>query len=439
MTNTLLNIFSILIITTEFYFALRVIFNPQIILKKTIFFIITTVLIILSFLIHGNAIISYITYIANFILILFYTNEIISQRLINAIFTVLLVPALDYLCSIPCTIIGNRLDFVAENVEDILTLILKHAITLAILFGLFLFNRKKQGDEISDFFDMNLTISVGAFTIIVFVLAALLRIAIPYTEPYYTGFNGLSRFTITVSYIAICIMVLFVIKLRQSNYNIKIKGRNEKLFLEEQNSYLKRLLEQEADTRKFRHDINNQLLAIRAMASTKDKNELVNAIDEVIGEMKDISSNTYNVNNEQISGAMLYYFPQVKKAKISVQGKLTQTPDIPPLSLMLIATNIFKNAVEAVNDCRLEDLFIDVYIDRVTQNGNDYFHMLVKNSCDKAVRFKRNGLPATIKTDKNNHGFGTEKISQLAKQYGGRVSFNCEHNVFTTDLLLKYK
>lgn len=62
-----------------------------------------------------------------------------------------------------------------------------------------------------------------------------------------------------------------------------------------------------------------------------------------------------------------------------------------------------------------------------------------KDACDKAVRFTRNGLPATIKTDKNNHGFGTEKISQLAKQYGGRVSFNCEHNVFTTDLLLKYK
>ncbi len=439
MVNTILNLFIAFVVIIEFFLALRVIFNPQIVFKKTVFFIITTSLIIFSFIINDNDIFTYLAFVANFILLLFYTKEIVSQRLIYAVFSVLIVPAVEYLCSIPCTIIANRSEYLPSEIEDILILILKHAFTIAILFGIFLYNKKMHNDEISDFFDSNLTISVGVFTIIVFVLASLLNIAIPYTEPHFTGFNGLSRFTITVSYIAICIMVLFVVKLRQSNYNIKIKGRNEKLFLEEQNAYLQRLLDQEADTRKFRHDINNQLLAIRAMATSQDKDKFIEAIDEVIGEMKQISSNTYNVNNEQISGAMLYYFPQAKNTTISVSGKVEQTPEIPPLSLMLIATNIFKNAVESVNCCNLNDLFIDVCIDSVTKDNSDYLHMLVKNSCDKSVEFRRNGLPITSKPDKTNHGFGAEKISQLAKQYGGKVSFSLNNNVFTTDLLLKYK
>ena len=59
----------------------------------------------------------------------------------------------------------------------------------------------------------------------------------------------------------------------------------------------------------------------------------------------------------------------------------------------------------------------------------------VENYCTESYDL-RDGLPATTKSDKDNHGFGLKSIRYVAQKYGGNVTVKSEGGLFTLDVIL---
>lgn len=59
----------------------------------------------------------------------------------------------------------------------------------------------------------------------------------------------------------------------------------------------------------------------------------------------------------------------------------------------------------------------------------------VENYCTQSYEI-RDGLPATTKSDKDNHGFGLKSIRYVAEKYGGNVTVKTEGGLFLLDVIL---
>lgn len=95
--------------------------------------------------------------------------------------------------------------------------------------------------------------------------------------------------------------------------------------------------------------------------------------------------------------------------------------------------NALDNAIEAV--AALDDparRSISVTVRRVA--GVAAVH--VENYCAAAPELAADGLPATTKGDRANHGFGTRSMRRIAESYGGALTVAAEDGVFKLDVMV---
>ena len=111
-------------------------------------------------------------------------------------------------------------------------------------------------------------------------------------------------------------------------------------------------------------------------------------------------------------------------------GKALEFMD--PFDLYILLGNALDNAVECLTAIQEpEKRFLSV---NIRQKGGLTL-LCLRNYCDHAPEFK-NGLPMTTKSDKNDHGYGTRSIREIAEKYNGQMSAKVEQNIFTLNILL---
>lgn len=64
-----------------------------------------------------------------------------------------------------------------------------------------------------------------------------------------------------------------------------------------------------------------------------------------------------------------------------------------------------------------------------------FFYIQVENYCEEPLVFK-NGLPATTKADRENHGFGVISMKRIAERYGGTMEVDCEDRIFRLSITI---
>ncbi len=58
----------------------------------------------------------------------------------------------------------------------------------------------------------------------------------------------------------------------------------------------------------------------------------------------------------------------------------------------------------------------------------------IENTCSSQLNFK-NGLPQTIKAEKNSHGFGLRSIQSIVKKYQGNLLIHQQDQKFILNIL----
>lgn len=95
--------------------------------------------------------------------------------------------------------------------------------------------------------------------------------------------------------------------------------------------------------------------------------------------------------------------------------------------------NIFDNAIEAVAQVENpEDRCISLNVHK----EGDFISAMAENYYAEEIKFNSDGLPASKKEDKDNHGFGLKSIKAIVEKYGGDLSISVKDRLFRLNILL---
>ncbi len=199
-----------------------------------------------------------------------------------------------------------------------------------------------------------------------------------------------------------------------------------------QKEHFEELLERETETKKFRHDIINDLLQIQNFSNNKKYDKLELYLEETLGTIYKIHKSYYNVGNDIVNTVLNYYLQPLKeKYQIFIQGYMSDQLTINDRDLCILVSNLLKNATEAIQKTECGCIWFTI------NEGKEYLYISLKNNFQGEILFDNNGLPLTSKSDKANHGIGTYNIKEIVKRNNGKYQINIKDQIFSSEVYLK--
>lgn len=201
---------------------------------------------------------------------------------------------------------------------------------------------------------------------------------------------------------------------------------------EQQREYFAQLLKKEQDTRQFRHDIIAELLELKSYSESGEHEKLKEYLAEMLGEISGISERQYDVGNDIVNTIINYYLlPARERCKVIVKGYMYEEQAASQRDLCIIVSNLVKNAVEATAELQGSQGEIVFEV----QQGERTLNIHMENTMEGELRF-RNGMPATTKKDRRNHGFGLGNVRAVVSKYKGSYECKAENGRYIVDIFL---
>ena len=213
----------------------------------------------------------------------------------------------------------------------------------------------------------------------------------------------------------VIVVLLFVmIYYYNTTHDFRIQKELAEIQNEQQRQYFLQLLEKEEETRKFRHDVINDLVEMQSFCENQNYEQMKAYLESTLGSIQEISKSSYDVGNDIVNTVLNYYLSPLKeKYQIEVTGYIAEKLSMEQRDLCILFSNLIKNAAEAVSKMETGKICVSM------EDGRDYLRVQVENTFDGKVDFDKNGIPKTSKRDKRNHGIGIHSIRQIVKKYEG--------------------
>lgn len=232
-----------------------------------------------------------------------------------------------------------------------------------------------------------------------------------------------------------CLLGLIAVALytkEQSQKDQKLLNM-EKYINEMQKNYYLSLLERETDTRRYRHDINNHLMCLRALV---DGNIVAqNYIDNLQEKLYVIKNKSYETGFELMNILLGNHLSEIKKSvSISLVGKIMAKPDISDVDFCTIFSNLLSNAVEEVKRTPCINPYIKIEI----RTGKVYLMITIRNSSTVLIDdCEQNTM--TKKQDKRNHGIGLRNVRETVFRNNGSFSLESNGEEVSAKVILNLK
>lgn len=232
--------------------------------------------------------------------------------------------------------------------------------------------------------------------------------------------------------ILIIILLYGIIFSGHSIYELRRQKEISEIQNKLQREYFKKLLARETETKRFRHDIINDLLQFQNYCVNKKYDKLEHYLENTLGTVYEIHNNYYNVGNDIVNTVLNYYLLPLKESHtISVQGYISGKISMDERELCILVSNMVKNATEALQ--KIKDGYLWIKI----RKGEEFLYIEVKNSFQGEVVFDKKGMPISSKKNRENHGIGTYNIVDIAKKNGGTYQIEIEEHVFKAEVYLR--
>lgn len=232
--------------------------------------------------------------------------------------------------------------------------------------------------------------------------------------------------------ILIIILLYGIIFSGHSIYELRRQKEISEIQNKLQREYFQKLLARETETKRFRHDIINDLLQFQNYCANKKYDKLEHYLENTLGAVYEIHNNYYNVGNDIVNTVLNYYLLPLKESHtISVQGYISGKISMDERELCVLVSNMVKNATEALQ--KIKDGYLWIKI----REGEEFLYIEVKNSFQGEVVFDKKGMPISSKKNRENHGIGTYNIIDIAKKNGGTYQIEIEGHVFKAEVYLR--
>lgn len=230
----------------------------------------------------------------------------------------------------------------------------------------------------------------------------------------------------------ICILLLAMIHYYDRMQNFRLEKELAKTQNEQQREYFQQLLKREEETRRFRHDIINDLVELQHYCERQDYGRLEDYLEDTLGVIKNISKSSYDVGNDIINTVLNYYLQPVKEdCDVEVNGYIGENISVEQRDLCTVSANLVKNAVEAMEKQKYGSIVFTIAM------GEQYLLIKVENTFEGDLVLGKDGIPETTKINKKNHGIGLQNIKQVVEKYDGDYNIETKNGRYLTEVFLK--
>lgn len=241
----------------------------------------------------------------------------------------------------------------------------------------------------------------------------------------YNHVNRFGHFILFLGVIGLLLLSCVTLYLIYKEHQISILNKN----IVEENKYMKDIARQEKE---FKHNLINNLLGIKTVASKK-VNQL---IDELISEYKTDYKNILNINDlpDGIL-SIIYrkaYEENIDNLNLAVDNRIKKDliDMLSPKNYNKFCTSIgilFDNALDAVKSCKEKIIEINFLEDE------EYIYYIQKNSFNNVIDLERTGT-IEYTTKKSGHGIGLNYVKNLKNIETKNIVIN---NMFITKIKVK--
>lgn len=172
------------------------------------------------------------------------------------------------------------------------------------------------------------------------------------------------------------------------------------------------------------HDLKHQVAALRNISLEEQREAHLSEIERSIQIYDSTLETGSRVLDTVLTEKSLYCGAhQITMTCMADGRRLSFLDDV---DVYTIFGNAIDNAIESVSgltDPEKRAIAVSVW------SKSGLLLIQFENYYEKELRFE-NGIPATTKADKNDHGFGIRSIGYTVKKYGGHLTISAEDHLF---------
>lgn len=192
--------------------------------------------------------------------------------------------------------------------------------------------------------------------------------------------------------------------------------------------------------RRFKHDYNNVMLSMGRILENGDINDAKRFLSEISSELKMYEKIYKEYSNNPLIQAILTKIGNkaIKEGiDFSAEVIFPEYIVISDLDICRVFSNIMDNAIEALMRV---DKVSHRYIKIKGGLNSLWFTLVVENSFNGDIVMENNNVN-TIKSDRENHGFGIQTVKDIMSKVGGIFIINPDVNekIFTVTLHIPCK
>lgn len=242
--------------------------------------------------------------------------------------------------------------------------------------------------------------------------------------------NILVGIVVILTIIFICMIVSLFLNVLAKQYFTTVSQMMEEQ-VDLQIDHYEKLEKMNDDIKRFRHDYSNQLQGILSLIQANDCSEAENYILDLRNRINKSKSELHIFDTGNVlADALLSDKASDLNEGFTIEHNGIIPDSINKVDLCIILSNALDNAVEACNELPSPGV---ISVHAATQQG--YFVLLIKNPTACSENYY--SIPATTKTDKENHGMGLYNIESTVKKHDGQIKIKCENGFFELTILMK--
>ncbi len=244
-------------------------------------------------------------------------------------------------------------------------------------------------------------------------------------------FQRFSLIICGISYVMIGMLGGFTIYVAKYNTYLEKAMMYERQLKAIQKKHYDTLLEREADTKKYRHDIGNHLMCLSSLANNGDIEAVRGYLAKMKIQMENIQKKCYTTGNEVLDILTNHYTAMLKEnVTVHVTGYIDI--EISDMDLCTIYSNLLQNAVEELEQCRGKS-FLDIRFVK----GRDRYEISIRNSLSEEHMSKNiKDILKTSKDNKEEHGLGLINVRNTVESLNGIFTIKREKDLFCAAVVI---
>lgn len=186
------------------------------------------------------------------------------------------------------------------------------------------------------------------------------------------------------------------------------------------------------ETRRMRHDLRHQLVAIKGFINEHKDDEALEYIENLSESIPSISDMLI-CENVAVNSLAVYYMAQAEVEAILCDVKMVVpfvVGRVPDGDLSIIVGNLFENAIEACMHVEPEKRFIKIRCNVAAKR----LTLIIDNSFDGVLNVSGGDF---YSRKRKGFGVGIASVRSVVSKYDGGMKYETESGVFKTSLYVK--